>query len=49
VTADVFATAAFAMGREGIAFVEAQDRYEALAITPDLEGILTSGFAALCA
>jgi thiamine biosynthesis lipoprotein len=48
-TADVFATAAFAMGPEGLAFVAEQDGYEAFAITPDLEGISTSGFDALCA
>lgn len=49
VTADVFATAAFAMGTAGIGFIEAQPGYEAFAITPDLEGIFTSGFDALCA
>lgn len=49
VTADVFATAAFAMGTEGVAFIEEQDGYEAFAITPDLQGIFTSGFDALCA
>ena len=49
VTADVFATAAFAMGTAGVAFVEAQPGYEAFAITPDLQGIFTSGFEALCA
>ena len=48
-TADVFATAAFAMGREGLAFVAEQGGYEAFAITPDLEGISTRGFDALCA
>lgn len=49
VTADVFATAAFAMGPDGVAFVDAQDGYEAFAITPDLEGIFSRGFEALCA
>jgi len=48
VTADVFATAAFAMGQTGLSFVEAQAGYEAFAITPELDGISTSGFDALC-
>ena len=47
--ADVYATAAFAMGRRGVEFVASLPGYEALAITPDLRGISTPGFAGLCA
>lgn len=48
VDADVFATAAFAMGGDGLAFIDAQDGYEAYAIDPELQGHWTSGFDALC-
>ncbi len=48
VTADVFATATFAMGRAGLEFIERQDGYEAYAIDPDLRAWWTPGFDALC-
>lgn len=45
VTADVYATAAFAMGLErGLAFIESRRGYEAYAIEPDLVASWTSGF-----
>ena len=47
--ADVYATAALAMGERGLCFVEALPRFEAYAIDPDLKASWTSGFPALCA
>jgi thiamine biosynthesis lipoprotein len=49
VEADVQATAAFAMGRRAIAYLEALPGCEAYAIGPDLRASWTSGFDALCA
>ncbi len=49
VAADVYATAAFAMGLAGLAFVEGRPGYEAYAIEPTLRGSWTTGFDALCA
>jgi FAD:protein FMN transferase len=46
--ADVYATAALAMGKRGIHFMEALPRFEAYAIGPDLRATWTSGFSALC-
>lgn len=46
--ADVFATAAFAMGLAGLEFIEAREGYEAYAIDPDLRAHRTSGFDAYC-
>ena len=47
--ADVFATAAFAMGLErGLEFVSSVDGYEAFAIGRDLRGTWTPGFEAYC-
>jgi thiamine biosynthesis lipoprotein len=42
--ADRLATAAFAMGRAGIGFIESLDNYEAYMITNDQAATLTSGF-----
>lgn len=42
--ADVYATAAFAMGKKGIDWVEALEGYEAFAIYSDMTGVPTSGF-----
>lgn len=42
--ADRFATAAFAMGRAGIGFIEALAGHEAYMITNDQQATLTSGF-----
>jgi thiamine biosynthesis lipoprotein len=42
--ADRFATAAFAMGKAGINFIESLDNYEAYLITDDRQATLTSGF-----
>jgi thiamine biosynthesis lipoprotein len=47
VAADVYATAAFAMGRHGVAFIEALSGYEALAIDADLFSAETSGLERL--
>ncbi|HEY1421292.1 MAG TPA: FAD:protein FMN transferase [Candidatus Dormibacteraeota bacterium] len=47
--ADVFATAAFAMGHVGLDFIEGLPGYEAFAIDRDLRGSRTRGFDALCA
>lgn len=47
--ADVFATAAFAMGPDGLDFIEEQPGYEAYAIDRDLRATWTTGFDALCA
>ncbi len=44
-TADCFATAAFAMGRDGIAFIEEQDGYEGYMIDQDHQATYTSGFS----
>jgi thiamine biosynthesis lipoprotein len=49
VAADVYATAAFAMGRRGLAFVEDIPGYEALAIDAELFSATTRGFAGLLA
>lgn len=46
--ADVFATAAFAMGPAGLDFIEGREGYQAYAIDPDLQGSWTSGFDAYC-
>lgn len=46
VDADVYATAAFAMGRAGLAFMERVPGYEAFAIDADLFSASTSGFGA---
>lgn len=48
VDADVFATAAFAMGPAGLDFIDSQPGYEAYAIDRDLRGTWTSGFDARC-
>lgn len=45
---DVYATAAFAMGKEGLAFIDRIQGYEAYAIDRDLTGHWTAGFDALC-
>lgn len=42
--ADRFATAAFAMGRSGITFIQSLKDFEGLMITSDKKVILTSGF-----
>jgi FAD:protein FMN transferase len=47
-TADVYATACFAMGDAGLEFIARQPKYEALAIDPSLGGRWTAGFQALC-
>ena len=47
-TADVYATAAFAMGEEGLRFIERTPGYEAYAIDRRLIGTWTGGFDALC-
>ena len=46
--ADVQATAAFAMGRQALAYIETVPGYEAYAIGPDLRASWTSGFDACC-
>ncbi len=46
--ADIYATAAFAMGEEGLAFIERTSGYEAYAIDRKLIGSWTAGFDALC-
>ncbi len=43
-TADCYATAAFAMGREGIQFIEEQDDYEGYMIDSSGMATFTSGF-----
>lgn len=43
-TADILATAAFAMGAEGLDFLQTRPDYEGLAITNQLTGISTPGF-----
>lgn len=47
--ADRFATAAFAMGKQGLAFIEARAGLEAYAILPDKTALMTSGFGACTA
>ena len=47
-SADVFATACFAMGSKGLEFLAGVDGYEGLAIGRDLTGTWTAGFEALC-
>ena len=49
ITADVLATAAFAMGRAGLDLVAEQPGYDAFAIGHDLRGVWTSGFETRCA
>jgi FAD:protein FMN transferase len=46
--ADVYATAAFAMGTDGLGFIERTPGYEAYAIEPNLVASWTAGFDALC-
>ncbi len=46
-SADAFATAAFAMGRDGPAWVATLEGYEMLAILPDLTALITPGFPAV--
>jgi len=46
--ADRFATAAFAMGRDGIHFIEQREGLEGYAIASDGIATLTSGFGAFC-
>jgi FAD:protein FMN transferase len=48
VVADVYATAAFALGARGLDLVERLPGYEAYAIDPDLRASWTSGFDAHC-
>lgn len=48
-SADVYATACFAIGEPGLEFIAGQQDYEAFAITPELGAIFTSGFPELCA
>ncbi len=43
--ADALATAVFAMGREGLDFIETQDGYEALVISKEMDVLMSSGFA----
>lgn len=45
--ADRFATAAFAMGRDGVHFVESLPGFEAYAIDIDKQATVTAGFGAL--
>ena len=47
-TADVYATAAFAMGEPGLGFIENAPGYEAYAIDRNLVARWTGGFDALC-
>lgn len=49
VAADAYATAGFAMGRAGLAFVEELEGYEALAMDADLQSASTRGFDAYLA
>jgi thiamine biosynthesis lipoprotein len=48
-SADVYSTAACAMGQDGIEFITHQDGYEAYAIDSNLRATYTDGFKALCA
>ena len=43
--ADCYATAAFAMGREGLAFIAGLDGYEGYLIDQDRRATFTPGFA----
>jgi len=47
-TADVYATACFAMGSRGLEFLAGLEGYEGLAIDRRLQGTWTAGFAELC-
>ena len=47
--ADRFATAAFAMGRQGMAFIERMPGLEGYAVDGSGRAVLTSGFGAYCA
>jgi len=47
--ADIYATAGFAMGRDGLGFIERTPGYEAYAIDRNLVASWTGGFDALCA
>jgi FAD:protein FMN transferase len=47
--ADIYATAAFAMGEAGLSFIERTPGYEAYAIESSLVASWTEGFDALCA
>lgn len=42
--ADIFATAAFAMGKTGIDWIESMPGYEGFLVLPDMTGIATSRF-----
>ncbi len=46
VDADAYATAAFAMGTAGLAFIDGIPDYEAYAIDPNLDAMWTRGFDA---
>ena len=46
--ADRFATAAFAMGKAGIVFIEQMPGLEGYAVTGNGRATLTSGFGAYC-
>jgi FAD:protein FMN transferase len=48
-TADVYATAAFAMGEDGLDFIAGRPGYDAYAIDGNLVARWTPGFEALCA
>jgi thiamine biosynthesis lipoprotein len=48
-TADIYATACFAMGEEGLRFIEGTAGYEAYGIRRNLVASWTAGFDALCA
>jgi thiamine biosynthesis lipoprotein len=45
--ADVYATAAFAMGRRGLDFIESRDGYEAIAIDAEMFAAATAGYERL--
>ncbi|HVD01842.1 MAG TPA: FAD:protein FMN transferase [Candidatus Dormibacteraeota bacterium] len=47
-SADVYATACFAMGSRGLDFLDGVEGYEGLAVDRELRGAWTAGFAALC-
>ena len=49
VEVDVFATAAFAMGKRGLELIESMPHLEGYSIDTGLRGTWTSGFAAWCA
>jgi thiamine biosynthesis lipoprotein len=48
-TADIYATAGFAMGADGLGFIERTPGYEAYAIAENLVASWTAGFDELCA